>query len=74
MFMQLIFLKFKPGSNSKKTDKHAADCSKLVVAPMPSLIFPYHLKLELSRDEKINYDRISSVSLHMKQPWSLVTN
>ena len=41
MFMQLVFSKvhpachniengIKPGSNSKKTDKHAADCSKAV--------------------------------------------
>ena len=41
MFMQMVFSKFhpachniangiKPGSNSKKTDKHAADCSKAV--------------------------------------------
>ena len=41
MFMQLFFSKvhpachnivngFKPGSNSKKTDKHAADCSRAV--------------------------------------------
>ena len=41
MFMQLVFSQVhtachnivngnKPGSNSKKTDKHAADCSKAV--------------------------------------------
>ena len=41
MFMQMFFSKvhrachsivngIKPGSNSKKTDKHAADCSKAV--------------------------------------------
>ena len=39
MFMQMVYSKvlpacrnivnvIKPGSNSKKTDKHAADCSK----------------------------------------------
>ena len=41
MFMQMVFSEvhhachniangIKPGSNSKKTDKHAADCSKVV--------------------------------------------
>ena len=41
MFMQMVFFKvppachnivngIKPGSNSKKTDKHVADCSKVV--------------------------------------------
>ena len=42
MFMQMVFSRvqpachniangIKPGSNSKKTDKHAADCSKAYV-------------------------------------------
>ena len=36
----------KPGSNSKKTDKHAADCQKLNVGPLSDLCEMYKLFIQ----------------------------
>ena len=52
MFMQLVLSKFhpachnivngiKPGSDSRKTDKHAVDCSKAVFEFGPCFVMQY---------------------------------